>query len=549
MKSGTRLLSIVLLVFFATSLFAETPAEDTFPKIRIEDGKFYAGDEELLLVSVGYTSNRPGQDHHDPVSYKDYGYDLVDLDMKRIKEAGFNSIRTWHMNDEKILELARKHGLWVIGGIWTDQKIDTSNEASMNQAVSTVEALSKSYSKFPNTAALLVVNEPEMGMLLPQPRDKVKAYFDRLAETARKNCPGVAVGISNWPNAGFVDSASWDFDGYNVYSWASATFQKSIGYRGYVEGVMNATAAGKPFLLTEFGYWTPTPKLHPKDRYFMTYVSSEQEQSRKLLEDMNVVYQLPLAGAALLSWSDCWCMAATGFGSPGIEKPPGYVDKDVHDPDTAEWAGIVGFDEDVRGKPRLAYDEIKKANTAIMTEPDSQAIYPDSIPVSVWLGDQVDEVEVIFDGKSLGRSDKSSPHWFRDSLGVKGRELRKHTLTVRAFDSDDKLLHETSRTVWTGNEKLPKLSIRHEKDKANRVFFIFELRDGSGQPIPDAPIEWGVLDGVGWAEKSGILKTGADGTCRLKRPLACNFLLVGGGYEFAKGGFSRKITDLDFFRQ
>lgn len=523
--------------------------EDAFPKIRIEDGKFYAGNEELLLVTVGYNPVRPGQDHQDPVAHREFGYDLVDMDMKRIKAAGFNAIRTWHLPDEKIAALAQKHGLWMVGGIWTSQKIDVSNEGEVEKAVNTVRALARSYSKFPNTAALLVLNEPEMGMLLPQPRDKVKAYFDRLAATAREHCPGVPVGFSNWPNAAFVGSDSWDFAGYNIYSWASSTFQKSVGYRGYIEGMIKHKAVGKPFLLTEFGYWTPTPKLHPKDRYAMTYVSSEQEQSRKLLEDMDLIYQLPVAGATLMTWSDTWCMAGTDFGSPGIEKPPGYVDKNIHDPDTTEWAGLIAFDEDVRGKPRLAHDAVAQANRAIVTEPDSQAIYRNQIPVSVWLDDRVDKVELVLDGKNLGRFDRSSPHWIQESIPVKGRNLARHQLIVRACDSGDRVLNETSRTVWTGHDKLPTLSVRHEKDETNRVFFVFELKDGSGKPIADASIDWGILDGVGWQEKSGTLRTGPDGTGRLKRPLPSNFLLVGGGYDYAEDGFRRKITDLDLYRQ
>ncbi|MEK7854518.1 MAG: hypothetical protein AAB288_00385, partial [Acidobacteriota bacterium] len=331
------------LTVFSWGLLTAGYAEETFPKITIRDGKFYAGGEELLLVSVGYIHVRPGQDYNDAVPYKDYGYDLIDLDMKRIKEAGFNAIRTWHLPDPKYVELARKHGLWVVGGIWTQTQINLDDELAAEQAVGTVAVLSRTYAKYPNVAMLLLLNEPDMNLLMKQDAAKLKAYFDRLVETAHENCPGVPVAFSNWSNAGFIDSASWDVVGYNIYPWGSQVFQKVIGYQGFIKGMMKCKARNKPFYLTEFGYWTPVPKLNPKDHWGMTYVPNEEEQARRLVRDSDTIYQMGLAGGALLSWADNWVASAESF-SPEIPKPPGYANKDVHDMETIEWAGINSYD-------------------------------------------------------------------------------------------------------------------------------------------------------------------------------------------------------------
>ncbi|MBV9462711.1 MAG: hypothetical protein JO317_00645, partial [Verrucomicrobiae bacterium] len=76
-----------------------TLAQETtsFPKVTVRGSELYAGDEKLRLLSVGYDHCRPGQDPESPMAYQGYGYDLVDSDMAKIKAAGFNSIRTWHL--------------------------------------------------------------------------------------------------------------------------------------------------------------------------------------------------------------------------------------------------------------------------------------------------------------------------------------------------------------------------------------------------------------------------------------------------------------------
>ena len=541
--------SLGLLLAILFTFLQGVRADEAFPKVTVKDGKFYAGDEELLVVSVGYTHLRPGQDHNDPVPYKDHGYDLIDLDMQRIKEAGFNAIRTWHLSDEKYLELAKKHGLWVVGGIWTQTSIDASDEGAEEQAISMVTALSKSYAKSPNTALLLLLNEPDIGRLMSQDPAKVKRYFDHLAAAAHEHCPGVPVGFSNWPNAAFIDSSSWDFVGCNMYAWASSVFQKPIGFRGYIEGIIKRKCGNKPFYLTEFGYWTPVPQLNPKDHWSMTYVPTEQEQARRLVRDIETVYQIKLTGGALLSWADHWAISGE-FSSPGIPKPAGYPNKDIHDLETVEWSGLLAYDKDVKGIPRPAYYEVQKANKAIMTEPDSQTIYRESIPISVHLTEDVQRVELTVNGSEAYSFPKTSPHWFRHRLAVPGDKLQRREIVLRVLDENGKTLSEVKREAWAAAQnKLPTLEITHLKDDANRVFFIFRLTDATRKPIPDAEIQWGVLDGAGWQEKGGVLKTDKNGACQLKRPLPANFLLISGGYDYKRDGFQRKITDLYLYKQ
>jgi hypothetical protein len=519
-------------------------AEAVFPKINIRGDKIYAGDEELLLVTVGYSHLRPGQDFGDPVPYKDFGYDLLDLDMKRIKEAGFNSIRTWDLSDKKYLELAQKHGLWVVGGIWLNQKIDLSNQAELERQIEKVRAEASAYAEYPNVAMLLILNEPDFTMIAGRDPGKLKAYFDRLVVAAHASCPGVPVSFSNWPNAAFIDSLSWDIISYNLYA-TMPRFQNSIGYRGYVEGMIKAKSAGKPFYVSEYGFYTPTPNLDTADIFSYNYVDSEKKQCDFLLRDMETLYQLPIAGGALMSWTDNWDLASA-MPSPSIIRPSGWIDRETHDNDCVEWAGILGMDRDVKGLPRLSYSVISRANQSILTQPDAETLYSAQVPVSIYIGDRVNRVNLIIDGTEIKDLPKSSNHWVRYQYVAKKKGLKNHSIKVMAIDQSNQLIHTIERSFWTAQDsRLPKIAISQLKDeKTGDVYFSFLLKDRNEDPIINAPVQWVIFDAYSWKESEGSCLTGTDGACRARRVSFSQVQLVGARYDYMRDGFRKKITDL-----
>jgi len=511
-------------------------AGEMFPKIRLRDGKFYAGKEELHLVTMGYNPLRPGQGDEHLQILTEENVQWIDLDLERIKAAGFNSIRTWHMQNEKVQELARKHGLWVVGGIWTRTNLDLDDAEAVERAVQLVAQMARSYSRFPNTAGLLLLNEPNVATLLKQDPEKVKRYFDRLVETAHENCPDVPVSFSNWPNAAFVDPSSWDFISQNLYAWSLTRFQSAIGYRGFIEGIRKICTRNKkqPFYVSECGGYAPVPNPEIQNNENRACeVPDEEKQAELASLEWNEVHQLGLAGAAYLCWCDCW--SATG-------------QKDVHDMHYDEWYGVVSFDENFEGTLRPAYYALQRANQAIVTEPDSEMIYRGKIPVSVDLADEVERIELLVDGKSQGVFPREEGHWFRHTIEESRRDLVAHEVMLRAFGRGGVLLNKVKRTAWTAREnRLPVLQIEHH-DKKGRAFFTFKLEDERGDGIPNAKIHWGLLDPVAWLQKDGMIQTDANGVCELEKPMPGNFLLMGGGYEYQRGGFQRKITDLDLYK-
>ena len=114
-----------------------------------------------------------------------------------------------------------------------------------------------------------------------------------------------------------------------------------------------------------------------------------------------------------------------------------------------------------------------------------------------------------------------------------------------AFDHAKQLIYEIERTFWTTEDnKLPQITISQTKNDNGGIYFTFSLKDGSGQPIANVPIQWTVFDAFSWKEKEGTCTTEKDGICSVRRSSFSWVQLVGAKYDYQCGGFKNKITDL-----
>ena len=100
--------SLIILIIMLKGNFAF--ANQGFnSKIEIKNGWLCLNGEKFFINAVGYAEWRPRQwPGTDKVDLK-----LVDLDFKRIKEANFNTIRSWSALSPEELALAKKYNLYV----------------------------------------------------------------------------------------------------------------------------------------------------------------------------------------------------------------------------------------------------------------------------------------------------------------------------------------------------------------------------------------------------------------------------------------------------
>ncbi|MCK5706452.1 MAG: hypothetical protein KAI43_02275 [Candidatus Aureabacteria bacterium] len=525
---------------------------DDFPKVTIRGDKLYAGDEELLLKAIGYAGIRPGKDEKDPVPEKDVGYDLVDLDMKRIKDAGFNTIRMWGLHDEKIIELAAKYKLMVVGGIWTSRIIDIKSKPKLEQAKEHVAQQAKRYSKYPNVVMLTILNEPEPGTILDVNKTDLLAYFDSLVKAAHENCPDVPVTFSNWPIAGFIESSSWDVVSYNLYSMASIRFKEVIDFYDYINGLKQLKSPDKPFFLSEYGMYAPVPKLNPKDIWKFQYVKNEDEQAKKFIEDLEIISQTNISGYTTMQYMDIWFISRD-FSSPEIPLFPPSENKKIHDQVCIEWGGLVGMDEKYEGIPRKAYYASKKANMGILRKPDTRKLYDKELPIRIHLEKQVAEVKAIIDGNLIQTIPRVSRSWAELNIPVKSfstvDKIIKHTLEVKLFDNRKKIINTLKRTFFTGPKiDLPNIEITHNLDKMDWPSFIIKLTDVSGEPVPDVKLDLAFLNAFTWKDAVISTTTDKDGIAVVVSP-DYGPLLMGVRYQYKNGDYKTNSTKLYYYKK
>jgi hypothetical protein len=553
MRFTAGIVCLAFLMFSSVRIGFGDEGAPSFPKISVRDGRIFSGDEELFIKAVGYAGLRPGKDNKDSFQYGEHGYALMEQDMKRIRDAGFNAIRTWGLLDETIIRKAQDSGLWVVGGIWTQQYIVTEKTAEVASTLELVRAQARTYARYPNIAMLLVLNEPDPGTLLGQKPEDNDAYFRRLAAAAREGAPGIPISFSNWSNTAFVDSSPWDVISFNLYAQGMVKFMAAVGYSGYVGGIRHMTAKGKPFFVSEYGFYTPVPRLHNDDAMKFNYVKDEGEQAEKLLRDLDTLTQQPIAGCAALQWLDNWSVSENySFMKPLLKDPS--RNKFIHDMVCVEWAGLNATDDDVRGKPRKAYFEFQKANQALLLSPDSEEVHSGKVSLRLYLEDAVARLSFSIDGREMGAVPRISAHWAATEISV--AEIcrdpavpEKHQLVVRAADKDAKIISTVKRAFWTGpRTPLPEVKISHKVDKMGWPTFTVTVAHADGRPVPNAKVNWGMLDAINWQEGGGAVTTDGSGTATFESPLYGPLLLVGAGCDFLQSGYSRKCTAVYYFR-
>ncbi|MCX6307267.1 MAG: hypothetical protein NTY32_00075, partial [Bacteroidia bacterium] len=129
-------------------------------KIEIKDNWYYLNGENYFIKAISYEIGaRPGQHPYQGIRADDL--DLLAFDLKVIKEAGYNTIRTWSPLSEAQLKLVQASGLKLIMGI------DVNPEKDYGDAVFVRECMDKALQvmtftrKYDCIITYLILNEPQ----------------------------------------------------------------------------------------------------------------------------------------------------------------------------------------------------------------------------------------------------------------------------------------------------------------------------------------------------------------------------------------------------
>lgn len=513
------------------------PGQTFNNKIEIRDNWFYLNGEKFFINAVGYAGWRPGQwPGTDKVDLK-----LVDLDFKRIKEANFNTIRTWMALSPEELFLAKKYNLYVIQGIWIDPNRDYSDSAFVGQALEQIKQEVLWSKDFDNVIMYLVITEPTQEAVLFAGKEKTIDFFKRIKETI-KQIDNKPVSMDSWIPLGFLDHSMWDVVTFNAFMFTPESINRSIGFREYVEWIKENHSQDKPLFIGETGGFSVSKKkLNDID----FGGNSPSEQAKGDIDSINKAIAAGASGICTVSWIDTWHYP----GNPNI-----------HDDHPWEWDGILGIPtkNDLEGIPRLVYYDLKTYNQAIILEPKEDEIYCSSVPISIYTNNLIHEVKYRIDNSVWVTLDKYSNYWW---VGKQGLEKKgKHGLDIICKDNKGSVLARKSVKFFVTDETEEsksniKLSIIPDKPEFSiddTVSLKIRLTDLNNKPRVKERITYGLFLSLGWEEEFGSDFTNEEGEIHIKSKLnleiLTQYLLVSAGYKDIKNPYNIQYSAIEFLK-
>lgn len=258
----------------------DAPAAVERPTVR---GPFlWLGDRKLTVkgVTYGTFAAAPSGDRYP-------ARERVRSDMAAMRQAGFNTVRTYTTPPNWFLDEARAAGLRVLVGIhWEGRDCRFDDPESLRDASAAVrEAVSRCKHHPDVVLAYVIANEIPPLVTRFHGRRVIERFLFRLFEAAKEADPDGLVTYGNYPSTEFLQLDFLDFHTLNVYLLDPERLAQ------YLDRMLIQTK-GKPLLLGEVGDDSNRP--------------GEQHQAEILDWTIPLALQKGVAGLCIFSWTDEW---------------------------------------------------------------------------------------------------------------------------------------------------------------------------------------------------------------------------------------------------
>lgn len=526
-------MAVVVLAATCDVRGAEVPGKDANKSwdVTIKDGWFHVNGEPFFVKGQGYElgggrGGIPRERTFDPK--------LMLRDITLLKEAGFNTVRGWNPYTADELRVLKAHGLMVIQGSYVDFGRYMTDPAYARRAREELVEVIRAAKPFDNILFHSISNEPRIEQIVTSGMAAYTQACRELVMAAKAEDPTCLLGYSHCMRNEALDQSMWDVVFFNDYMYTGDQLKRSLKYRGHVEWLIRKHAAGKPFVLGEFGL-----SVSPSGVGNMGYGGNTLEEQRDGAIHM---YQSMIdaggQGGCLFMWRDGWWK----FG-----------DKMTHDDHAEEWYGVLGIDDsdaDPRGTPRPVYYAFNEYNQLILTEPRHMAAYEGGeVPVHAYVMDDAKGLRCRIDGGEWIALEQTSPSWRRTRFT--GLRPGHHKVEVRAqFELPGaKMFRRTIDVVVADDQtSLPRLTLTTDKtayDYGDTAAIKVEAISEAGQPMADLPVVLTYADHCSGEGDTVEGKTGADGVFRDDFPLFIkpSYITVGAGSDAKPYGVPFRMTD------
>jgi O-antigen biosynthesis protein len=261
-------------------------------------GKFlFVGDDKLYVQGVTYGTFRPnGQG----VDYPDPG--IVERDFAHMAASGINSVRVYKAPPRWLLDIAGRHGLFVMVGLAWEQHVAFLAERHRPKDIE--ERLRAGVRECAGHPAILCYS---IGNEIPAPvvrwhgRKRVERFLGRLYDAVKEEDPGALVTYVNYPSTEYLQLPFVDVVCFNVY------LEERSRLESYLARLHNL-AGDRPLLMAEIGL---DSRRH-----------GEMTQAEVLEWQLAASFRSGCAGAFVFAWTDEWYVTyldERGRGIGGLE--------------------------------------------------------------------------------------------------------------------------------------------------------------------------------------------------------------------------------------
>jgi exo-beta-1,3-glucanase (GH17 family) len=410
--------------------------------VAIRDGWFVVGGKPFFIKAVGWDPARPGE----LPWTRHFQAAEVDADFRRIRAAGFNTVRTWAPMRVEELELAGRNGLRVLQGIWTPPDADFRDPAVRRRVLDEVARSVEASRWSPAIIGYLVLNEPRAQAVARAGLEATAAWLREIVATVRALDPGAPIGYSSWPGMEALDDDLLDFVAFNLYPHRPRAAMDELGIAAYARLLRDTVARGRPFLVSEFGL-----SVSPQAREARGGLS-EAQQAGGLVGLASAFASAGVAGTVVFQWNDGWWKNG--------ERPGDELSHDPDDPE--EWFGLLRFDgpQDRIGTPRPALAALARYNRAVVVEPRDGVEASAEVPIRVFSEEPV-EVAARVDGARVPLVLERSGPWHVGRLALPA-SARDRELVLELRSGPD-LLREERRLLSVPSADAPALRLASQR--------------------------------------------------------------------------------------
>lgn len=214
----------------------------------------------------------------------------IKRDFAAMAEHGVNTVRTYTVPDEQVLELAEEARLKLLIGVWWDDPryldpTDRSGWKNMTaKARAAVQWAAKTHSGHPAVLGFVLGNEIPGPIVRWHGRRRIEALLKSLYEAGKEVAPEALFSYANYPTTQYLDTGYFDFDCFNVF------LEDEAAYRRYL-AQLQVSAGDRPLVLTELG---------------LDSGGGEDRQAETIDWQLRGAAELGLAGTCIFSWTDDW---------------------------------------------------------------------------------------------------------------------------------------------------------------------------------------------------------------------------------------------------